>query len=107
MLRWFEHEKKFNNLVAMFSDHLFDCSVQLSVTGDRYVYIVRVYYSGGPKSAQKQFALYQLLGSASCRNISLQFFERLIVIIFLPIGLNICFGCSKESSHWDGSFECP
>ena len=24
---------------------------------------------------------------------------------FLPIISNICFGCSKEPSHWDGSFE--
>ena len=27
--------------------------------------------------------------------------------IFLPISFNICFGCSKEPSHWDGSFEYP
>ena len=26
-------------------------------------------------------------------------FERKIVNIFLPISFNICFGCSKESSH--------
>ena len=26
-----------------------------------------------------------------------------IAIIFLPINLNICFGCSKEPSQWDGS----
>ena len=25
--------------------------------------------------------------------------------IFLPIIFSICFGCSKEPSHWDGSFE--
>ena len=30
---------------------------------------------------------------------------RKIVIIFLPIGLNIMFWCSKEPSHRDGSFE--
>ena len=30
-----------------------------------------------------------------------------IVIIFLPIHLNICFGCSKEPSHWGVSFEYP
>ena len=30
-----------------------------------------------------------------------------IVIIFIPINLNICFGCSKEPSYWDGSFEYP
>ena len=29
-----------------------------------------------------------------------------IVISFLSISLNMCFGCSKEPSHWDGSFEC-
>ena len=30
---------------------------------------------------------------------------RKIVNIFLSITLNICFGCSKELSHRDGSFE--
>ena len=34
-------------------------------------------------------------------------FERKSLIIFLFIGLNMCFGCSKEPSHWDGSFEYP
>ena len=33
--------------------------------------------------------------------------ERYIVIIFLPIILNMCFGCSKEPSHPDGSFDYP
>ena len=36
-----------------------------------------------------------------------QKFQRKIVNIFLPINFNICFGCSKEPSHWDGSFEYP
>ena len=27
------------------------------------------------------------------------------VNIFLPISFNICFVCSKEPSHGDGSFE--
>ena len=27
--------------------------------------------------------------------------------IFLPINLNMCFGCSKEQSHGDDSFEYP
>ena len=36
-----------------------------------------------------------------------RFFEHKIAIIFLFIGLNMCFGCSKEPSHWDGSFEYP
>ena len=26
-------------------------------------------------------------------------FERRIINIFLPVSLNICFGCSKEPSH--------
>ena len=32
-------------------------------------------------------------------------FERKIVNIFLPISFNIYFGCSKEPSNFDGSFE--
>ena len=32
---------------------------------------------------------------------------RKIVIIFLSISLNLCYGCSKEPSHKDGSFEYP
>ena len=32
---------------------------------------------------------------------------RKIAIIFLSISLNVCFGCSKEPSHRDGSFEYP
>ena len=36
-----------------------------------------------------------------------EFYERKCVIIFSPINLNMCFGCSKEPSHWDGSFEYP
>ena len=34
-------------------------------------------------------------------------FECKIVSIFLPISFNICFGCSKELSRRDGSFEYP
>ena len=30
-----------------------------------------------------------------------------IVIIPLSISLKMCLGCSKELSHWDGSFEYP
>ena len=36
-----------------------------------------------------------------------QFFERKIAIILVSISLNMCFGCSKEPSHRDGSFEYP
>ena len=34
-------------------------------------------------------------------------FQRKILIIFLSISFNICFGYSKEPSHWNGSFEYP
>ena len=34
-------------------------------------------------------------------------FQHTIVNIFLPIIFSICFGCSKEPSHRDGSFEYP
>ena len=34
-------------------------------------------------------------------------FQRKIVNIFLPIIFGICFGCSKELSHRDSSFEYP
>ena len=36
-----------------------------------------------------------------------QNYEHKTVNIFLSIGFDICFGCSKEPSHWDGSFEHP
>ena len=42
-----------------------------------------------------------------CHKSGKQNFERKIVINFLPISLNICFGYSKEPSHWDGSFKHP
>ena len=30
-----------------------------------------------------------------------------IAFVFLPISVNLCFGCSGEASHWDGSLEHP
>ena len=36
-----------------------------------------------------------------------KFYERKIVIIFLPINFNMCFGCSKDSSYRDSYFEYP
>ena len=39
--------------------------------------------------------------------IGLTFFESKIVNIFLSVSLNMCFGCSKELFHLDGSFEYP
>ena len=34
-------------------------------------------------------------------------FEGKIVNIFLPISFNICFGCSKDLSNSDSSYENP
>ena len=34
-------------------------------------------------------------------------FQHNIMTIFLSISFNICFGCSKEPSDQDGSFEYP
>ena len=34
-------------------------------------------------------------------------YKSKIVIIFLSINLNMCFGWTKELFHWDGSFEFP
>ena len=42
-----------------------------------------------------------------CVNKINKIFEGIIVNIFLSISVNICFGCSKEPSHRDGSFEYP
>ena len=35
------------------------------------------------------------------------FFERKIVNISVSISFDMCFGCSKQLSHWDISFEYP
>ena len=45
--------------------------------------------------------------SLCCTGLDNKFSEFKIVNIFLPISLNVCFGCSKEPSHQDGSFEYP
>ena len=52
-------------------------------------------------------------GHIGQRNIDLLFVQfnknKLIVKdvnILLSISLNICFGCLKEPSHWEVSFEC-
>ena len=37
----------------------------------------------------------------------MEIYERKIVINVLPINLNMCFGCSKETSHRDSSFVYP
>ena len=45
---------------------------------------------------------YQSFSTVTSKN-----FQCKITIIFLSISLNMCFGCSKEPSLWDGSFEYP
>ena len=41
------------------------------------------------------------------KGLNKQTFSHKILYMFLPIIFNMCFGCSKEPSHWDGSFEYP
>ena len=48
-----------------------------------------------------------LITSNTAIYIGLEIFAHKIVNVFLPISLIICFGCSKESSQRDGSFEYP
>ena len=43
----------------------------------------------------------------STYRICLNAFDYKIAFISLPINLNMCFGCSKEPSRIDGSFEYP
>ena len=47
-------------------------------------------------------ASWSLLGSLSltCIDPDKEILFK-ILVIFLPINSNMCFGCSKESSHWD------
>ena len=48
------------------------------------------------------------VGSYFCQLLPLNeniVYERKIIFISSPISLNICSGCSKETSHQDGSFE--
>ena len=49
-----------------------------------------------------------------CSNVFLVYFTKVLLelqvkgnIFELHIHLNMCFGCSKELSHWDCSFEYP
>ena len=51
--------------------------------------------------------MYACLSFYSSIDPDRKFCEPKIVIFFLPISLNMCFGCLKEPSHWDGSFEYP
>ena len=49
-----------------------------------------------------------LLNIYKCiKDLDKHYFRRKIVIFFLSISFNMCFGCSKEPSHCDGSFEYP
>ena len=48
-----------------------------------------------------------ILISTALTGLDKQKFLRKIMNIFLPIIFSICFGCSKEPSHRDSSFEYP
>ena len=83
----------------------FSCSFELSIK--------QVFITSGPvKNSQqiarqsKRFTYMMFLVEPTWVQIR-KFYLRKILIIFLPIYLNMCFVCSKEPSHWDGSFEYP
>ena len=58
------------------------------------------------KRLTKQKIQYDIWGQP-LRKWTLKMFKHKIVNIVLPICFSACFGCSKEPSHWDGSFEHP
>ena len=65
----------------------------------------KIYLSCRASKWQFPLALIELpLVNTSGR---VQFSSSAIAIIFLSISLNMCFVCSKEPSHRDGSFEYP
>ena len=50
----------------------------------------------------KSYYLFYGIGPDKCELLCVK-----IMNIFLVISLNMCFGCSKEASHRDRSFEYP
>ena len=50
------------------------------------------------QACSRQVAARQFILETNTDNMN-KIFERKIVNIFLPISLNICFGCSKEPSR--------
>ena len=60
---------------------------------------------GWVEHEEKNFYNLLLVGWGNMHGEDKQCFERKIVNIFLSISFYICFECSKEPSHWDGSFE--
>ena len=65
--------------------------------------LVSLYYWYAAWSHEPMYAILYLLHWLRLANFS----AGRIMIIRLSISLNMCFGCSKETSHWDGSFEHP
>ena len=54
-----------------------------------------------------KMTFYLIFYSIRENDAGLKKFEGKIVHVFLPIRFNMCFGCIKELSHSDGSFEYP
>ena len=91
----------------------FGCSKELSPRDGSFEYPQRMFWL---RNKEINFLLgtlnhiqYELLiSSRSSVVISILTHSLLVAIfvnIFLPISLNMCFWCSKEQSHRDGSFE--
>ena len=85
---------------------------------DRFYYIFKILLTCrnvikiGKQSAPNNSISTNLYFSSSFLSVSKgldkqKSFQRIIVNIFLRINFNRCFGCSKEPSHQDGSFEYP
>ena len=71
------------------------------------VFFVVVFWGWGGGGAKKFISEIR----SECQTVWIQIRQDIlynkIVNIFLPITLRVYFGCSKEPSHLDGSFEYP
>ena len=52
-----------------------------------------------PKTTATGIEIAAALATGNIIGPNKEFFQRKIVIIFIPINLNMCFGCSKEPSQ--------
>ena len=62
-------------------------------------------FGNTPTSSNSKFIFEVSLTAVNTQVYINKNFQRKIVNIFFPTAFSICFGCSKEPSHRDGSFE--
>ena len=65
------------------------------------------FLSSRAEPKQQIVTLAPTLAPVEFRQLNTIFEHTIIDNISLSIGFNICVGCLKEPSHWDGSFEYP